>query len=180
MKRLINFLVRALVLFTIMALALIWFIHTPYPPQPKSGFTGNWRTKSVFGSEERPLPPATNVWSDYTAWKKSATNQNTTRLYLARFGGVTNQSDFRSSHSSGDTPMGAQQHTEVEFTYTDPTNGIYLITWSLRGEHDTGFLRLDHTSRLYLLQPYGTPEDNPPRLHIWAIEGIRPEHYKGP
>jgi hypothetical protein len=31
---------------------------TPYPPQPRLGFTGDWRVSGVFGTEERPLPPS--------------------------------------------------------------------------------------------------------------------------
>ena len=76
--------------------------------------------------------------------------------------------------------MGAQRYTHVEFTYSDPTNGTYIITWDLLGKHDTRFLRFDDTYRLYQLQPYGTPGDIPPRLAIVGIEGIRPEHYTGP
>lgn len=35
------------------AIAPIFLI--PYPPQPKFGFNGDWRTTDVFGFEERPL-----------------------------------------------------------------------------------------------------------------------------
>lgn len=154
-------------------------IRVPYPPQPKFGFTGDWRSTDVFGFEERPLPPAARVWQDYDAWRPS-TNEHSRRLYLARLGSVASQSGFRSWVSSGDTPMGAQRYTNVEFTYTDSTNATYIISWYLRGEHDTRFLRFDGTQRLYQLQPYGTPGEHPPRLSIVGIEGIRPEHYREP
>jgi hypothetical protein len=179
MKRLAIFFVGALVIFLVGAFALLWAVfRVSYPPQPKFGFTGNWRTTAVFGFKEHPLPPATNVWQDYTAWEDGATNQNVRRVYLAQLGGATNQWDFRSSHSRGDTPMGAQWYTHVGFTYTDPTNGIYILSWTLRGKHDGAFLRFNNTFRLYQLQPYGTPGEYPPRLAIIAIEGIRPEHYR--
>ena len=181
MKRLVLFLAGAVALFVIGAFTLLWLVfRVPYPPQPKFGFTGNWRVTDVFGFKERPLPPATNVWTDYTAWEDATTNQHGRRVYLARLGGATNQSGFRSSHSSGDTPMGAQRYTHAEFAYTDPTNGTYILSWMLRGEHDASFLRFDSTYRLYQLQPYGTPGEYPPRLSIMGIEGIRPEHYSGP
>lgn len=149
------------------------------PPQPAFGFTGNWRTTNVFGFRERPLPPAAMVWQDYTNWHET-TNFTGARLYLARLGGATKQSDFRRWISSDDTPMGAQRNTNVEFIYSDSTNGTYLITWMMRGKHDTSFLRFDATQKLYQLQPYGILGDDPPRLAIVAIEGIRPEHSTEP
>jgi len=150
--------------------------HISEPDQPAFGFTGNWRSTSVFGFEERPLPPAVDVWRDYEAWQP-ATNQYSSRLYLARLGGATCQSNFQSWLSSGDTPVGAQRYTNVGFVYTDPTNGVYILSWNLRGNHDTSFLRFDATQRLYQLQPCGTLGQFPPRLSIVSIEGIRPEHY---
>ena len=156
--------------------ALIW--HLPEPDQPKFGFRGDWRSTSVFGFEERPLPPAVDVWRNYEAWQP-ATNENSSRFYLARLGGEARQSNFRSWLSSGDTPVGAQRYTTVEFVYTDPTNGVYILSWDLRGNHDTSFLRFDATQRLYQLRPYGTPGEFPPRLSIVSVEGIRPEHYVG-
>jgi|GEM_PF-4953854 hypothetical protein len=170
-----------IILIPAIAMALFFFFFLPVstPPQPTFGFTGNWRTTGVFGFQEKPLPPAADVWKDYNAWT-SQTNFHGSRLYLARLGGAGRQSGFRTWVSSGDTPMGAQRYTNVEFIYTDPTNGTYVFTWSLRGEHDTAFLRFDDTFRLYQLQPYGTPDETPPKLCIVGIEGIRPEQYVGP
>ena len=179
MKRIAIILASALLLMFIAASAfLILLFHVPDPPQPKFGFAGNWRSTDVFGFKERPLPSAAEVWSDYTAWN-SPPNFRGARLYLARLGKAERQSGFRSWISSGDTPLGAQRYTNVEFTYTDSTNGTYILTWSLRGEHNTKFLRFDDTERLYQLQPTG-PVGIPPRLSIVGIEGIRPEHYAGP
>jgi len=180
MKRVATIIASALTLFVIGGAILVWLLfRVPYPPQPKFGFTGNWRTTDVFGFAERPLPAAEAVWQDYEAWS-APTNFHGSRLYLARIGSAARQSGFRSWVSSGDTPMGAQRYTSVEFTYTDPTNGTYILTWTLRGEHNTGFLRFDDTFRHYQLQPYGTPGESPPRLSIVGIEGIRPEYYAGP
>jgi hypothetical protein len=176
MKRAALIVGGALVFVVVAAITLLWLLfRTPYPPQPKFGFTGSWRSTDVFGFKERPLPPATNVWKDYESWLTS-TNQHGSRLYLARLGGAARQSGFRSWMSSGDTPMGAQRYTNVEFIYSDPTNGTYALSWTRRGKHDTGFLQFDDTYRLYQLQPYGTPGESPPRLSIVGIEGIQPEH----
>src|SRR6185369_10582152 len=96
MKRLVLFLAGAVAVFVIGAFTLLWVVfRVPYPPQPKFGFTGNWRTTDVFGFKERPLPPATKVWTDYTAWADATTNQHARRVYFGRLGGATNQSGFR-------------------------------------------------------------------------------------
>jgi hypothetical protein len=165
----------ALVVFLLFGVVIAFIFHVPYPPQPKFGFAGNWRTPDVLGFEERPLPPASQVWKDYEGWHP-ATNEYTRRVYLARLGGAARQTGIRSSISSGDTPMGAQWYTHVEFFYADPTNGTYILSWTLRGKHDTDFLRFNATERLYQLQPYGEPGEQPPRLSIIGIEGVRPEN----
>lgn len=72
--------------------------------------------------------------------------------------------------------MGAQRYTNVEFIYTDPTDGVYILSWHLRGIHDTSFLRFDDTYRWYQLQLNGNEGEYPPRLSIVGIEGIRPEY----
>ena len=75
--------------------------------------------------------------------------------------------------------MGAQKYTHIDFTYTDPTNGTYRLSWMMRGEHDPSFLRFDSQYRLYQVELVGQTNDNPPTLSIHSIEGIRPEHYVG-
>lgn len=182
MRRIATFL-KALVVAGVVTAVLIFLLFSASnyalnkitaPNQPKFGFTGNWRDYSFFGVEERPLPTANRVWADYSAWKPK-TNHYSDRVYLALLGGADRQSSFRSWLSSGDTPMGAQEYTNVEFTHQDPTNGIYLLYWTLRGKHDASFLRFNSSYRLYQLQPYGDANDNPPRLLIRAIEGVKPE-----
>lgn len=149
-------------------------IRVPYPPQPKFGFAGEWRLPDVFGVEERPLPAAKDIWRDYEQWTPKTPNRR--RVYVARLGGGFRQSMFQSSTNLGDTPVGAYRYTHADFVYADPTNGTYAITWMLRGEHDTRFLRFNASQRLYQLELYGSPDDNPPRLSIRAIEGIKPEN----
>src|SRR6476659_10625673 len=118
MKRVALFVAGVLVFAVFAAFTIFWLLfRIPYPPQPKFGFTGNWRSSDVFGFEEHPLPPAAEVWKDYAAWS-AATNQQRSRLYLARLGAAAFQSAFRSWVSSGDTPMGAQRYTNVEFIYS--------------------------------------------------------------
>ncbi len=146
----------------------------PNPPQPVFGFTGNWRSTCVFGFEERPLPPAADVWQDYLTWRPKAKNQQ--RLYVARLGGAARQSAFLASTNSGDTPMGAQKYTHVDFIYTDPTNGMYRLSWALRGEHDPSFLRFDDSYRLYQLELGGQTTEYPPALFVQGVEGVKPEY----
>jgi len=151
---------------------VIGFMFRPsYPPQPKLGYTGEWRMPDAFGVEERPLPPAEDLWRDDEEWQPKTEHAH--RVYVARLGDASRQLAFRTSTNKGDTPLGAQQYTDVHFAYVDPTNGTYAISWELRGKHDASFLRFDTNQRLYQLQPYGTPGDKPPRLSIQAIEGIK-------
>jgi len=151
---------------------VIGFVFRPsYPPQPKFGYTGEWRIPDVVGVEERPLPPAEDMWRDYEKWQPKT--EHARRVYVARLGDASRQFHFRTSTNKGDTPMGAQHYTHADFGYMDPTNGTYAISWTLRGKHDTSFLRFDTNQRLYQLQPYGSPDDQPPRLSIQAIEGIK-------
>ena len=152
-----------------------WLFHVPYPPQPKFGFTGDWRLFDVSGTEERPLPPASEVWSDYSDWQPKT--QDRRRLYVGRLGGAERQSAFVVSTNRGETPMGAQTYTHIDFTYTDPTNGSYRINWTWRGAHDPGFLKFDNLYRLYQLELCGNTNDDPPTLFIQGIEGMQPENY---
>jgi hypothetical protein len=168
-----SILIACAIIFIGIILVMATFFAVTSPSQPKFGFTGPWRSFSVFGVEERVLPPAKDIWKDYAAWKPR-TNEHGDRVYLARLGGAERQSRFEASMSSGDTPMGAQQYTNAEFLYTDPTNGTYFLTWTLRGKHNTKFLRFDGTYRLFQLRPYGETNEFPPRLEIVAIEGIKP------
>jgi len=142
------------------------------PPTPRSDYDGQWRTYSVFGVEERLLPPASNVWWDYQAWKPKR-HQDTDRLYKTRLGGAERQTNFWCRTNFGDTPMGAQFYTHIDFLYCDPTNGTYALTWSMRGKHDPSFLKFDDRYRLFQLQPVGDPNESPPRLLIRAIEGMK-------
>jgi hypothetical protein len=149
------------------------FFGTSYPPQPRFGFTGDWRVSDVFGTEERPLAPANEIWRDYSTWQPQ--KEGSRRVYIARLGGAEHQSNFFASTNSGDTPMGAQKYTDVDFIYSDLTNGVYKITWSLRGEHDPSFLRFDGHYRFYQVELVGQTNQYPPMLAIRAIEGIKPE-----
>lgn len=131
----------------------------------------------MFGFDERPLPPAATIWQDYSTWQPKSEHRR--KLYLAQLGGGERQAGFFARTNSGDTPMGAQRYTWVDFDYTDPTNGTYHLTWYLRGDHDPSFLRFDGRYRLYQLELVGQTNESPPRLLIHGIEGIRPEHYVG-
>jgi len=157
------------------ALVIGFLFRTSYPPQPEFGYTGEWRIQlipNVISVEERPLPRAEDLWRDYEAWQPKAPHAR--RVYLARLGGASRQFGFQTSTNRGDTPVGAQDYTHADFIYVEPTNGTYAISWSLRGKHDTSFLRFDTNHRLYQLQPYGSADDKPPRLSIQAIEGVKP------
>lgn len=162
-------------LMFVVGVGLLFRVATKPPPQPKLGYTGDWRRLDTFGFEERALPPAKDVWKDYNVWKLSSTNELISRRYFAKLGGAERQSGFWTSISKGDTPMGAQRYTNVEFLYNDPTNGVYHLTWMLRGEHKVDFLRFNTNYRLYQLQPYGDPDDVPPKLHIISIERVKPD-----
>jgi hypothetical protein len=163
-----------LVALVVVIFVFFWFATRP-PPQPKFGYAGDWRFQSVSGVEERVLPQAERMWQDYNSWQPK-TNVFTQRVYLARLGGMIRQTQFTWSHTRGDTPAGAQDYTHVDFIYTDPMNGAYALSWTLRGKHSPDFLRFDNTERLYQLRPSGSPDDKPPKLEIVGIEGIQPGH----
>jgi len=149
-------------------------LFDPPVAQPKFGFAGNWRRQGVFGVEERPLPPALEIWHDYESWKP-ATNEHSSRFYLARLGRAHRQSDFESwTNMTHNMPLGDYKYTRVRFTYHDETRGDYVLTWNLRGKHNVDFLRLDDRERFYQLEFYGSPEEYPPMLEIVAIEGVKP------
>ncbi len=69
--------------------------------------------------------------------------------------------------------MGAHHYTHIDFPYHDPTNGTYALSWFMRSKHDPSFLRFDDMQRLYQLLPSGDTNDNPPKLFIRAIEGMK-------
>lgn len=162
--------------FLIPALFAVFLIYfsplVAEPKQPVFGFAGDWRLTNSIGITERPLPPASELWKDYSSWKTDTSSE--TRLYIARLGGNESQLNFRTWSSTGDTPLGSQRYTNVEFTYRDATNGDYILSWSLRGKHNTDFLKFDSAVRLYQLQIIGNSADLPPKLEIVAIEGIKP------
>jgi hypothetical protein len=96
-------------------------------------------------------------------------------MYVANLGGASNQKNFRSSHSRGDTPLGAHDYTNVQFEYEDSRYGPLILTWDLRGKHNADFLKFDDSFRLFQLTPYGHPGSYPPTLAIQGIEGVQPE-----
>jgi len=177
MKQVAIFVISVVTFVILAAFGFVWFfLRTPYPPQPKFGFTGNWRPTNVFGYEERPLPAAVDISQNYSAWQPKTEFGG--RYYVARLGGSERQSHFVVSTNSGETPMGAQRYTWVDFDYSDPTNGTYHLSWFMRGEHDPSFLKFDGQYRLHQLE-FGRQTNQPPELFIRGIEGIRPEHYVG-
>jgi hypothetical protein len=177
MKRILGCLGIIVATIAVMSLGLLALValifHNSYPLQPKLGYTGDWRVYSELGIEERKLPRAKDVWRDYGSWTPK--NPHELRFYIGHLGGADRQSNFRSWHSRGDTPMGAQDYTNVEFLYQDPLHGAYKISWTMRGKYEVDFLKFDNRRRLYQLMPFGNTNDFPPQLSIYGIEGIRPE-----
>jgi len=142
---------------------------------PKLGYAGEWRPWNFEPVEERPLPPAETLWSNYQAWCAEA-GDGVRRLYVARMGHAHRQKNFRVHQArTHNVPWGDYIYTSVEFDYHDPTNGVYHLEWDLPGKHSPNFLRFDDTKRLILLQLSGT--ENSPRLSIEGVEGTRP--FKG-
>ena len=137
----------------------------------------NWMPKSTGGPiETKPLPPASQVYSNYQQWLESETALKV-RLYEAVLLGETNQLNYTVSVEKGDTPLGQSWSTFVTFTYRDGTNGEYQIHWHMRGRHKPDFLKLSGYPKKVLLQPFGTPGESPlPRLQIEAFEGVETRH----
>lgn len=166
------FVVAALVASPI--LVGLWFglfighIHS----QPVSGYTGDWKMHDIHGDEERPLPPAAEVWHYHEKWK--LTNEWASKFYVARIGHAERQLNFQSLTNKGKS-LGDRTTTYVEFLYRDPTNGDYLLTWSLIGKHDVNFLKFDDKERWVQLELLGR-NTQPPVLNILGIEGFAPFH----
>ena len=143
------------------------------PSQPVSGYTGDWKMHGIHGEQERPLPPAVEIWRYHESWK--LTNEWASRFYIARFGHAERQLNFESYTNQGGS-LGDRECTRVKFLYNDPTNGTYALSWSLPGRHDVNFLKLDDTEKWFQLQLLGTPGTQPPQLEILGIEGFVPFH----
>ena len=144
-----------------------------FEPAPATlGYTGSWRPYSQAATEERLLPASTDIGYDYAAWNPKSPGRR--RLYRARLGIPETQSNFYATTNRGDTPAGAQWYTSVYFTYTS-TNGVYQLMWFRRGKHNPDVLRFDGTLREYLLEFNGITNEGPPKLFIYAVEGLRPE-----
>jgi len=143
------------------------------PATPKDGFTGDYRPKSAFVIETKPLPPASNVWADFKQWGKEG-QATKDRYYIARLGGVQHQRNLNVSYRYGDTPAGGSTYTYARFRYFDETNGDYTLTWMMRGRHKPEFLRFKSTVRTFYLVPHGAEDEYPPQLAIVAIEGVSP------
>lgn len=143
------------------------------PSTPKDGFSGDWKPKSVFPIETRPLPPASNVWTDFKQWKGDG-KPSKERYYLARLGGAHRQRNLDVSYGYSDTPLGRSTYTSARFGYLDETNGDYTLTWEMRGRHKPEFLRFTTRERIYYLLPYGKEDEYPPQLAVVGIEGVSP------
>ncbi len=161
-----------LLLGCILLLGFFLFATAP-PATPTHGYEGEWKPDSRPGRivETRDLPASNRVLEDLGRWPERAL---TTRYYVAKMGGHFRQSDFQVSYSRGDTPMGAQEYTNVSFLYRDETNGTYRLHWFMRGKHDVGFLQMDNRARTYFLRPHGQQSGDIPELEIEAIEGVSP------
>src|SRR5262245_30778598 len=57
--------------------------------QPVYGYTGDWKFHNVNAEEERPLPPAAEIWRYDDNWKP--TNAFAFKFYLARLGHAERQ-----------------------------------------------------------------------------------------
>jgi hypothetical protein len=145
--------------------------RTRIPAQPVAGYTGDWKMHGTSGEEERPLPPAVEIWRDYNAWKP--TKDFTSKFYLARLGHAERQAGFRAV-TNHPASLDDQINTCVQFLYHDPTNGDYALVWQLNGEHDVNFLKFDKNERWFELQLLGSEGENPPQLKILGLEGFAP------
>lgn len=143
-------------------------------PPPTLGVL-DWRPRGQGGPIEiRPLLPASEVLSDYKAWLASDSEKKG-RVY--EFSLIaSNQLQFSSRFSGGDTPVGYTTETVVYFTYRDPANGEYEIFWERRGRHNVDFMKLQSGSKLIWVRPIGqlNARGNPV-LMLVAFEGLRPD-----
>jgi hypothetical protein len=141
--------------------------------QPLKVGVVNWEPQSTGGPiETRPLPPAYQVYSNFQHWLNSETTSKV-RLYEIVLSNALSQSNYAVMVQRGDTPMGAGFTTFARFMYHDPTNGDYLLTWSMQGKHQPEFLKLDGHPKTFWLQLRESQDvSTSPRLQIVAIEGV--------
>ena len=162
------------VALTFWSLSLIVVATGRDPATPKDGFKGDWKPKSVFPIEVRPLPSASNVWADFKQWTSDGQVAKD-RYYVARLGGAHRQRNLEVSYGYGDTPMGGSTYTSAQFGYLDDTNGVYTLTWMMRGRHKPDFLQFTSKERTYyLVATLGMEADYPPQFAIIAMEGVSP------
>ena len=175
-SRRVVFLIVGVAFLAGLLLCLLWvgvrrLFVSPMPPQPVSGYTGDWKMHGTHGEEERLLPSAAEIWRYHENWQP--TNIWTSKFYIARIGHSERQLNFQSFTNKGGS-LGDFTTTRVQFLYHDPTNGDYAISWSLRGKHDVSFLKFDEKERWVQLQLLGGPGTQPPQLEILGMEGFAP------
>ena len=142
-------------------------------PPPKTGVS-TWRVNGVGGPLElRPLPPASNVVTEWNEWIDSETATKA-RVYQVKLSGSSNQQNFKVEIRRSNTPLGWANWTFATFLYTDPTNGTYAFLWRRLGRHQADFLKLDDKTVEVWVTPLSDSKTNIPLLHIEAFEGLEP------
>ena len=168
----------------LLLLTLAWFSFTQLiawgcaPATPKTDYTGDWRYTQPHHVRviERPLPPAAQVWSNYSAWK--GTNPEIaaalSRIYSVKLSGAHRQKNLKVDHGyTKNMPVGDYAYTSISFDYHDETNGVYHFTWWKRGRHRPDFLKLTDTQKTFQVIVHGgQPPDT--KLSIVAIEDVTP------
>ncbi len=144
------------------------------PATPKTGYTGDWRSRQPhLRMVERPLPAADAVWDDYNSWTNADT-ATTERIYYVKLSGAHRQKNLKVDHGyTKNMPLGDHNITTIHFDYHDETNGVYHFTWMMRGHHSPDFLKLTDQAKIFQVIPWGS-ENGPPWLAIRAIEGVTP------
>ena len=135
----------------------------------------DWMPPKVFPVDIRPLPPSILVGDAFAKWSHEQVEVKSL-YYIALLSDSSRQTNYKVRFASKETPVGTWLHTEVSFTYNDPTNGEYIMEWDLRGKHDPKYLKLTDSPRRFLLKPISRQDIHPPTLKILGVEGVPCRH----
>jgi hypothetical protein len=175
MRRIAPFVFGAAALAIVAIIVGPWLVGTIiYPSTPKKRAGVDWQPDKFRPREERPLPSSSQIEADHRSWLASNTNM-ISRVYTARLGEPSRQSDFKVEYQRMSSPLGNPWWTYASYRYTDPTNGSYIILWRQLGRHKPEFLKLDARPRLHWLA--ATPEQiefrgGIPVLEVVGIEEV--------
>lgn len=138
-------------------------------PEPK---TVAWKLESVGGPlDVRPMPPPSQVASDYESWIKSGDGPRVL-VYEVTLTNAASQVNYTHRIDRSDSPLGRPWITIVSFQYVFATNEVATFHVSGSGKKDTTFMRVGDKPLKIFVTPVKPRNPLIPELGIVAVEGV--------